>query len=146
MGDWVVLVPLTTEKTATVQLDGADAVGRRGNTASALTSSPPGRAGLSQTQTVGPRCDDPRVLSVRQQMILDFADKRWKYAGVRDAQIRDLLGVSPPRYFQELNALLDHPEALAYAPQLVHRLQRLREQRLHVRQRRSVAAFLRPVP
>ena len=121
-------------------------MGRRGNAASAITSSPPGRAGLSQAQTDGPRCDDPRVLSVREQVILDFAEKRCKYAGVRDAQIRDLFGVLPPRYFQELNALLDQPEALAYAPQLVRRLQRLRDQRLRLHQRRSAATSLRPVP
>jgi Protein of unknown function (DUF3263) len=37
--------------------------------------------------------------------------------------------LSPARYYQLLNRLIDRPEALAYDPMLVQRLRRLREVR-----------------
>jgi len=38
-------------------------------------------------------------------------------------------GLSPARYYQLLNRLIDRPEALQYDPVLVQRLRRLREAR-----------------
>ena len=73
------------------------------------------------------------MLGVRQHMILAFEKKRWKYAGAKEAAIRHTFGVPPPRYWQEVNALIDDPEALAAEPQLVRRLQRLRAARAAVR-------------
>ena len=43
--------------------------------------------------------------------------------------IRARFAISPTRYHQLLNRLLDLPEALEYDPMLVHRLRRLRETR-----------------
>ena len=37
--------------------------------------------------------------------------------------------MSPTRYYQTLNALLDLPQALSYDPVLVHRLRRVRTAR-----------------
>lgn len=41
------------------------------------------------------------------------------------------------RHYQRVNALLDRPEALAYDPHLVRRLQRLRAARTQLRTRSS---------
>ncbi|MCX4682345.1 DUF3263 domain-containing protein [Streptomyces sp. NBC_01433] len=48
-------------------------------------------------------------------------------AGPRERLIREQLGMSPTRYFQTLNALLDSVQALEYAPVTINRLRRARE-------------------
>lgn len=70
-------------------------------------------------------------LTDRHLAILDFETQKplWKHAGAHDTAIFEELGLTPTRYAQILNWLLDHPSAEAYAPQTVHRLQRLRETR-----------------
>jgi hypothetical protein len=70
--------------------------------------------------------------------ILDFEGQHWKYAGAKEAQVRELFGWSVTRYYQVLNYLLDQPEALAYAPMTVRRLQRLREHRARQRSSRRL--------
>ena len=47
-------------------------------------------------------------------------------AGAKETAIRDRFGLSPTRYYQVLNALVDRPAALAADPLLVRRLRRLR--------------------
>lgn len=73
------------------------------------------------------------ALSVKSMMTLDFEARRWKYAGAKETAIRDLFSESATRYYQRLEALLDDPAALAYAPGTVRRLQRLRDLRRRVR-------------
>lgn len=68
-------------------------------------------------------------LTDRERLILDFERRRWLHQGAKDTAVREAFGLSPWRYQQELQALLDRPEALPHAPQLVNRLRRLREQR-----------------
>lgn len=68
-------------------------------------------------------------LTDRELQILTFERGWWKYAGAKDTAIRDLFGCSATRYYQELNALIDEPAALAAEPVLVKRLQRLRDTR-----------------
>ena len=46
--------------------------------------------------------------------------------GAKETAIRDRFGVTPTRYYQVLNALVDRPDALALDPLLVRRLRRLR--------------------
>lgn len=53
----------------------------------------------------------------------------WKYPGAKDARIRDEFALSPTRYYQLLNAVLDKPAALVAHPVTVRRLRRLRERR-----------------
>lgn len=77
-------------------------------------------------------------LTEDEKRILDFAAKVWRYDGARDMAIRDEFKVSATTYMQRLNRLLDRPEALAYAPSTVKRLQRLREKRRHDRSIRSL--------
>lgn len=69
------------------------------------------------------------MLSVRHKMMLDFEAAWWKYEGAKASAIREQFGCSSVAYYAELNALLDRPEALGYAPMTVKRLRRLRERR-----------------
>lgn len=57
--------------------------------------------------------------------------------GAKDVRIRDTFDESSTRYYMRLNCLLDDPDALAYAPLLIKRLQRMREARRLQRHRAS---------
>lgn len=83
--------------------------------------------------------DDVRTsaLSERDRAILDFEQHAPLSAGAREAAIRRDLGLGVVRYQQLLNSLIDRPAALAYAPMLVGRLQRLRAARSDARTTRS---------
>ncbi|MGE5827178.1 MAG: DUF3263 domain-containing protein [Micromonosporaceae bacterium] len=61
-----------------------------------------------------------------QRAMLDFERRWWRRQGAKEQAIRDLFGISPTRYYQALNLLLDAPAAHAYDAVLVQRLQRLR--------------------
>jgi hypothetical protein len=60
------------------------------------------------------------------RQILAFERQWWRQPGAKEQAIRDTFGVSPTRYYQLLNQLLDKPAALAEDPVLVNRLRRLR--------------------
>jgi hypothetical protein len=68
-------------------------------------------------------------LSDQDLAVLDIARRQWTGPGVRERAIRERLGLSPTRYFQLLNALLDDPRALAHDPLTVNRLRRARDAR-----------------
>lgn len=65
----------------------------------------------------------------RDRQILAFERRWWRHAGAKEQAIRDTFGLSPTRYYQLLNRLLDEPAALAHDPVLVARLRRLRASR-----------------
>lgn len=73
--------------------------------------------------------DPDSGLSRREHEILAFERQWWKYAGAKEEAIRELFALSPTRYYQVLNTLIDRPEALAVDPMLVKRLRRLRASR-----------------
>lgn len=77
-------------------------------------------------------------LTERQLAILEFERGWWKFAGAKEAAVRERFDVSSTRYYQELGAVLDHPQALAADPQLVKRLQRLRAARQRQRSARRL--------
>ncbi|MER0447301.1 DUF3263 domain-containing protein [Streptomyces sp. Edi4] len=52
--------------------------------------------------------------------------RSWPTPGAKERAIREELGMSPTRYYQLLNTLLDDPRALAHDPVTVNRLRRLR--------------------
>ena len=81
-------------------------------------------------------------LTDREQAILDFAGRWYRYTGKQEQDIRDLFGCSATRYFLTLNGLLDRAEALAYAPTTVNRLRRQRAQRQAVRSARRLGVAL----
>ena len=77
-------------------------------------------------------------LTRREREILAFERQWWKYAGAKEAAIKDLFGMSATRYYQVLNTLIDKPEALVADPMLVKRLRRLRSTRQRTRSARRL--------
>lgn len=78
-----------------------------------------------------PPAAEPAALDDRARAILDFERTHtfWRHAGSKDQAVRRQFGLNSIRYHQRLNALLDDPRALAYAPTVVNRLRGLRESR-----------------
>lgn len=67
-------------------------------------------------------------LSDRDAAVLAVERRGWPGPGAKERAIREQLGLSPTRYYQLLNALLDDPRALAHDPVTVNRLRRRREE------------------
>ncbi|NUP52134.1 MAG: DUF3263 domain-containing protein [Catenulispora sp.] len=72
-------------------------------------------------------------LTDRDRAILAFEKQWWRHAGSKEQAVRERFGVSATRYYQMLNALLDDEAALAYEPEVVKRLRRLRAARQRAR-------------
>lgn len=68
-------------------------------------------------------------LTELERGILQLEQQWFRHAGVKEDEIRRRFDMSATRYYQVLNGLLDKPDALAAAPQLVTRLCRLRAAR-----------------
>jgi hypothetical protein len=68
-----------------------------------------------------------------QMRILAFERSWWQSPWVKDREILDALGLSPTRYYQLLNELIDQPEAAQFDPELVARLRRRRATRARLR-------------
>jgi hypothetical protein len=71
----------------------------------------------------------PQPLSERETAVLAYEARTWPGPGAKERAIREDLRMSPVRYYQLLNALMDDPRALAHAPGTVNRLRRIREDR-----------------
>ena len=65
-------------------------------------------------------------LTAPQKALLDFERQWWRRGGAKDQAIRDTFGLTPTRYYQALNGVLELPAAMSYDATLVHRLLRLR--------------------
>ncbi|GAA2970402.1 hypothetical protein GCM10010519_02000 [Streptomyces lactacystinicus] len=79
------------------------------------------------------------TLSERDSALLDFEHRHWPRStpaapGPKEAAIREELGISPTRYYQLLNGLLDSEAALARHPVMINRLRAVRESRRIARQ------------
>jgi hypothetical protein len=72
-------------------------------------------------------------LSELEVRILDFEGNWWRYAGAKEAAIKELFDLTAPRYYHLLNDFIDRDDALAESPMLVKRLRRLREARMATR-------------
>lgn len=68
-------------------------------------------------------------LSERDRDVLAVERRGWPGPGAKERAIRERLGISPTRYYQLLNALLDDPRALEHDPVTVNRLRRIRDER-----------------
>ena len=62
--------------------------------------------------------------------ILDFERQWWRYAGAKEAGIKEQFDISAREYYELLNNLIDREDALAASPLLIKRLRRLREARV----------------
>ena len=77
------------------------------------------------------------TLSDLEQRILEFERNWWRYAGAKESAIKELFDLTPPRYYQLLNDLIDREDALSTSPMLVKRLRRLRQARMSARSART---------
>ena len=73
------------------------------------------------------------VLSPRDRRILALERQWFCNAGSKEAEISRQFGMTPTRYFQILNGLIDDPRAMRESPQIVARLRRLRLARRRTR-------------
>jgi len=81
-------------------------------------------------------------LTPSDKEILEFERQWWKYSGAKEQAIRELFGMSATRYYQVLNALVDHPGAMSFDPMLIKRLQRMRNARARNRSARKLGIQL----
>lgn len=71
--------------------------------------------------------------------ILDIEGRLWIQPGPKETAMLLELGLSPARYYQLLNHLLDDGRALRHNPVLVNRLRRRREALRELRAARRVS-------
>ncbi|MGR3937224.1 DUF3263 domain-containing protein [Streptomyces sp. BRA346] len=68
-------------------------------------------------------------LSEQDLAVLAVERDGWPGPGAKERAIRERLGITPTRYYQLLNALLDDPRALEHDPVTINRLRRVRDER-----------------
>ncbi|GAB3461315.1 DUF3263 domain-containing protein [Actinophytocola sediminis] len=78
-------------------------------------------------------------LTPRERDLLALERQWWKHAGAKEQAIREQFDLSPTRYYQLVNRLLDRQEAMRAEPMLVKRLRRLRSARERARSARRTA-------
>ena len=76
-------------------------------------------------------------LSELEMRLLAFERSWWHSPGAKEREILDVLGLSPTRYYQLLNELIDQPAAAQFDPALVARLRRRRDERSTLRSGRE---------
>lgn len=77
-------------------------------------------------------------LTREEREILAFERQWWQFPGTKEKAIREMFSLSPTRYYQVLNALIDNPLSLEEDPLLVRRLRRLRASRQKTRSARRL--------
>ncbi|MEU5834370.1 DUF3263 domain-containing protein [Streptomyces diacarni] len=96
-------------------------------------SAPKGDTGDAEDARAGDRDAEPAGvgaavgLSDEDRAVLAFAARGWPSPGEKERAVRERLGMSPVRYYQYVNALLDDARAAEYDPVTVNRLRRLRQ-------------------
>jgi hypothetical protein len=93
---------------------------------------------MDAAEALTPASEPENGLTGRELEILAFERQWWKYAGAKERAIRELFDMSPTRYYQLLNALVDKQEALSVDPMLVKRLRRQRVSRQRARAARRL--------
>jgi hypothetical protein len=72
-------------------------------------------------------------LTELEMRILAFERSLWRSPGAKEREILDAIGITPTRYYQLLNELIDRPDAARFDPALVARLRRRRTARARLR-------------
>ncbi|MEV0280912.1 DUF3263 domain-containing protein [Streptomyces sp. NPDC050610] len=93
---------------------------------------PPERPGTAEPSQRPEPADPPSPrpeLSDRELAVLAMERRSWAGPGAKERAIRERLGITPTRYYQLLNALLDDERALIHDPGTVNRLRRVRTAR-----------------
>lgn len=75
-------------------------------------------------------------LSDDEETMLAIERLWWRYAGLKEQEIRAKLDIGMTTYYQRLNVLIDTERAMARDPHTVKRLQRIRAQRQRSRSTR----------
>jgi hypothetical protein len=73
------------------------------------------------------------ALTERHLAILEFERTWWTLDEEKDLLIRARFACAPDAYYEELNRVLDDPEAMAADPLVVRRLVRLKDRRHRAR-------------
>jgi len=82
-------------------------------------------------------------LTEREAEILAFERQWWRHAGAKENAIRERFSISPTRYYQLLNKLLEKQEAIEADPMLVKRLRKTRATRQRKRGARRLGIELK---
>lgn len=69
------------------------------------------------------------MLTDQQKQMIDVAGGTYKYAGSLEVEAQAKFGLSPTRYWQEINQLIQTEAAVAYKPALVAKLRGRRTSR-----------------
>jgi hypothetical protein len=77
-------------------------------------------------------------LTSRDEQVLAFERQWWRYPGAKESAIKEHFDLTPARYYQLLNDLIDRPAAMTFDPMLVKRLRRMRESRQKARSARRL--------
>jgi hypothetical protein len=83
--------------------------------------------------------DSPELDDFERE-ILEFERDWVEHAGAKETALRARFDLTPARYHQLLNTIIDLPAAEAHAPRLVRRLRRLRAARQEQRSARRSAS------
>jgi hypothetical protein len=75
------------------------------------------------------------MLTDTQKAMLDVAARTYKYAGSVDVIAKERFGLSPTRFWQEINRLIQTEVAVAYRPEAVRRLNQRRRPQVRLPQR-----------
>lgn len=62
------------------------------------------------------------MLTDTQKAMLDLASEKFKHAGSLDSAAMERFGMTPTRYWQEINQLIQTEAAVAYRPATVAQL------------------------
>lgn len=62
------------------------------------------------------------MLTDQEKAMLDLAAEHFKYAGSADTAAMERFGMTPTRFWQEMNRLIETEAAVAYRPASVQRL------------------------
>ena len=108
---------------AQLEIDLRDSVAKPG---SELELAAADQAGQPTTSDGGDSAPDLTDLELR---ILEFEHRWYRRRGVKHVALSREFGMSPIRYFQILNQIIDKPDAIIVEPTLVNRLRRLRDSR-----------------
>lgn len=61
--------------------------------------------------------------------VLEFERALWRHQGRKAGVALERFGLTTTRYYQRLDSIIDHPQAVAYNAQLIGQLRRIRDKR-----------------
>lgn len=75
------------------------------------------------------------MLTDTQKAMIDVAAAQYKYAGSVDVAAKERFGLTPTRFWQEINRIIQTEAAYAYRPEAVRRLNARRRPQRRMQQR-----------